>query len=639
LGQPGQAFDDWKRTAKRFVTGPFPPALLQLLLVASLVVDPLSLLGEPIRSGDYSAHFYSASHADTHFRRTGAFWGYDPFWMAGYPEGLVGLLDNKLFCVLLLAVPNSWKALLFNVGILSTLLAVPWWLYVAAGAAGSERSERRCAAVAAIVVTFSVPVAVYFWSWGGISFFLVSSLAVPVTLTLALSLSEGSIFSQRGAAAAFAATLVVFIHPEATLVIAIGLLPVLWSSSRPPWKRFRDLAVLAGVLALAILPILQALVWLRGPFRVVDPAAHQNFQSGLPQLRRDWWIHLLDTTSLHNGAGGLLAILPLALWGFIARRDSCRAVTEHVVVAEIVGCAAVTYVLPSVLEASTILQPYRFLLPLSFFACIPAGRGIARGARLLAGGRPIAWALALVVAFIVINGAWGLSSILALGHGRDDAEVALTRFLDRSTNEEDRILVEVNLAPLWVEGHVPRAIVIHRFALLPLAVHRELIGYVGVSSFAVHRYARFQPGWLLGKRLAELSEPAVGAMLRRYAISWVVGCSGWTLSELRRFSSVLEETQHIGVCRAFRVREPERSRLLEGSGRVQADLDRLEVSEANGERLVLKYHWIPNLRTDPPLPIADAPEPGAPVGFIAVWPQGVKTFTIRLGGLLEAGSH
>jgi hypothetical protein len=634
LGRAGQAFSAWKRVA----TGPLPPALLQVLLVTSLLVDARSLLDEPIRSGDYSAHFYSAVHAGAHFRNTGAFWGYDPFWMAGYPEGLVGLLDNKLFCVLLLAVPHACKALVFNAGILATLLAVPWWLYTGAGAAGSDRSECQGAALAAIVVTFTVPLAVFFWSWGGISFFLVSGLTVPVTLMLAASLSEGSLFSRRGATAALAAAAAVFVHPEATLVIAIGLLPVLGASSRPLVRRLGDLALLGVLLALAVLPVFQALVWLRGPFRVVDPAAHQNFLSGLPQLKRDWWIHLLDTTSLHNGAGGLLAILPLAVWGSVAaRRHPLRgAIAGRVVSAEIVGCAIVTYLLPSVLEASTILQPYRFLLPLSYFACIPAGRGIVEGTRLLAGRRPIAWALALVVAFILLNAAWGLSPIFVLGHGRDGTEIELTRFLERSTTVEDRVLVEVTVAPLWVQGYVPRAIAVHRFALAPITLPRELIGYIGVSPFAVHRYARFEPGSLLGKRLADLSEAALDATLRRYAISWVVGCTGPTLSGLRAFSSLLEETDHVAGCRAFRVRTPERSRLLEGSGRVQADLDRLEVTEAAGERLVLKYHWVPNLRTEPSLRIAEAPQPGAPVGFIAVWPERTETFIIRPRCLFDA---
>jgi hypothetical protein len=281
------------------------------------------------------------------------------------------------------------------------------------------------------------------------------------------------------------------------------------------------------------------------------------------------------------------------------------------------------------------LQPYRFLLPLSLFACIPAGRGIADGARLLTAGRPIAWALAAVIGFVVANATWGLSPILALGHGRDAAEAELTSFLETATNEQDRVVVEVSLTPLWVGGAVPRAIVIHRFALLPTIIRRELIGYVGLSPFAAHRYARFEPGSLLGKRLTDLSASTLDALLRRYAVSWMVGCTAPTVAELERFPSLLEETARVSGCRVFRVRRPDRSRLLEGEGQVRADLDRIDVTDAAGVRVVLKYHWIPNLRTDPPLRIEEAPQPGAAVGFIAVWPQGAKRFSIRTRGLFD----
>ncbi|MGH7897820.1 MAG: hypothetical protein ACREQQ_07700, partial [Candidatus Binatia bacterium] len=45
-------------------------------------------------------------------------------------------------------------------------------------------------------------------------------------------------------------------------------------------------------------------------------------------------------------------------------------------------------------------------------------------------------------------------------------------------------------------------------------------------------------------------------------------------------------------------------------------------------RIVLKYHWLPTLRTEPPLPIEEAPQPGAPVGFIAVRPGGRRDFDV-----------
>jgi hypothetical protein len=152
-----------------------------------------------------------------------------------------------------------------------------------------------------------------------------------------------------------------------------------------------------------------------------------------------------------------------------------------------------------------------------------------------------------------------------------------------------------------------------------------------------HRYARFDGDTLLGRKFHGLSEGEFTGLLNRYAIAWVVGCTGETVDTLRRFSDSIEEVASAADCPIFRVRAPQRSRFLEGTGRVTADFDGLQVGDAAGDRIVLKYHWVPNLTTEPPLPIEEAREPGAPVGFIAVRPQGTRDFTIRPRRLFELG--
>ena len=76
------------------------------------------LCSRPIANGDYGAHYYQAVHAAEHLRESGSLWGYDPFWMAGYPEGLVSLVDNKAFLLALALAPARFHALVFNAEIL-----------------------------------------------------------------------------------------------------------------------------------------------------------------------------------------------------------------------------------------------------------------------------------------------------------------------------------------------------------------------------------------------------------------------------------------------------------------------------------------------------------------------------------------
>jgi len=615
--------------------------LVQALLVVSLLSDPAEIGEKPIRNIDHAPHYYAALHAREHLRRAGALWGYDPFWMAGYPEGHVSLIDNKLFAILLLFAPIGWKVVFFNLGVLAALAAAPWLVATAARSAGGSDRDAAFAALAATICTFSVPAVVMFWCWGGISFCFASMVAVPVTLALSEALTQGSLLSRGRVIPWSGALLAIFIHPLAAPIVALGLLPVFWSGPRPLAQRFRDLTILGTSFVLPLLPIAEANLWLRGPFRPADPRGYEIFRGGLEQLRLDWWVFLVGSKDLFYGAGGLLVILPLAMFGaFVARRrgevcpDRGRVVDQAILV-EVVGCAVGTYVAPSIFGRLSLLQPYRLLIPLALFACVPAGRGMARLMSLVVERRRAAFAVAALGAILVIDAVRGRVPLLVLGSGDDAAESSLVSFVEHQTDPDDRILVESTHQQLPVEGRLGRVIVVRRFALLPLRVEREFLGYVGTAPFLAHRYAGFEGGKFFGKSLAALSDADFANLLSRYAVSWLVACTDEALAGVRRFASVVDEVESAADCRIFRVRRPDRSRLVEGSGEVRATLDRIEVTHAAGDRVVLKYHWMPSLRTDPPLPIDEARLPGAPVGFIAVRRGDVSNFTIRPRGAVE----
>jgi len=173
--------------------------------------------------------------------------------------------------------------------------------------------------------------------------------------------------------------------------------------------------------------------------------------------------------------------------------------------------------------------------------------------------------------------------------------------------------------------------VFRRFVFLPLQVEREFLGEGSLCPLSAQRYAGFAYGRLCGASLDSLGPAELHALLDRYAIAWVIAQSPKTIDTLGRFPQTLEPAVTIDDLTVFRVLDPERSRLIEGEGIVHASLDRIEVHAARGRRLVLKYHWLPNLRAVPPLRIEEAPQPGAVVGFIAVYPEGQDEFSIVPG--------
>ncbi len=597
----------------------------------------------PILSGDYSLHFYEALHAAEHFRHSSSLWAYDPYWMAGYPDGLVALIDNKLLALAVALAPVGLQALVFNAGIVATLLSVPAFGYLSGRLAYGSRPEATFVALAASAAAFTVPVVAFFWVGGGISFLLASILVVPVTLGLEKALEEGRGLSPRGLGWIAGATLVVAVHPVIVLVLGGGLLPL--ALVRSPRGRviaspatLAALGILAVALLVALLPPLAVARFVAAVSveRTIGWWTAADFlQGGWPRLWHDWGEALLRTRpGWTGGAGGLVGLVILA----IAARERPIDRVEGPPIPRGVRlapryAAGVCFLLAygsSWAVPLRFVQPYRFLVPFAFFLCVPAGRGAALWCRRLSARSLRAAAGLAIVAAILVEGGWAAKDAV-VATVEDETEARVAAFFEQFPRDPGRLLVESLWTSVPVAADRSVRTTVKRFVLLPLRIGRECIGYQGPAALSAHRYAAFGYGRVLGRDLAAISETDLESLLHRYAVSWIVACSPAARRALARFRGILEPAQTVEECEILRVQRPEPSRLLEGSGRAEAKLDRIDVHDAVGERIVLKYHWVPGLRTVPAIGLEEARQPGAPVGFIAARPHGERDFTIAPG--------
>ena len=264
---------------------------------------------------------------------------------------------------------------------------------------------------------------------------------------------------------------------------------------------------------------------------------------------------------------------------------------------------------------------------LGFFLCLPAGEALGRCLR-RPKLRPVHSLVALVAVAIAIRAGSGLVPSLAFGTGWDPAEESLVDVLAREDDGGGRTLVESTFEPLPAARDSERTIPFKRFALLPLRTGREFLGYYFTGAHSVQRYASFGRGGILGHVLARLDDGEARELFSRFAITRIVACTPPSVRHLVRLRGALKPPRSLGGCWMFPVRDPDPSLLLEGRGEVFAELDRIQVRNAEGERLLLKYHWMPTLRTEPPLRLEEVRRHGMPVGFIAVRPGGVRDFAI-----------
>lgn len=275
-------------------------------------------------------------------------------------------------------------------------------------------------------------------------------------------------------------------------------------------------------------------------------------------------------------------------------------------------------------------EPGRYLVPFAFLLTLPAAVALAPWLERLQ--RRVGPQLATIGLVVIAS----LNPVLSLADNlffdvhqvgaRVDARfVELMRFLERRTTPDARILFETpggfyNSSDLLYGGHLQ--------ALVPIYTGREVIGGPYPVNFLLHSVVDFKNGELLGRTMRDWTPTELGRFLDNYNIGWVVCWSNAARSWLDARTGM---ATRIGEFDRFRVHEVARPHgfLLKGAGHVTADYNRIEVTGAAGEELVLSYHWLESLRSSPPIPLSRYPIPGDPIGLIRVRPGGITHFVIH----------
>jgi hypothetical protein len=79
----------------------------------------------PIYTDDYAMHFSQCLSTARFFSSAGKCWGYDPFFLAGYPAGTLVNADNKAWEIFFLLLSFLPEGLAFKLYLMLFLLLYP----------------------------------------------------------------------------------------------------------------------------------------------------------------------------------------------------------------------------------------------------------------------------------------------------------------------------------------------------------------------------------------------------------------------------------------------------------------------------------------------------------------------------------
>jgi len=570
--------------------------------------------GEPLLTGDYVLHFHEAVRAKSYLRH-GSFLGYCTTWMAGFPDGFVGMIKNKPFVLAVAAAPSRWQPLVFNLAVLLSLWAFPVLVFAAARALGQGRSLAAVSMGLAMTAWYGSTLFRIFWRGGSVIFIVGCGVALWTTARL-WSLWATSDGSRSVGPVALGVTAVMWIHPAAALVILFGAAFTYAMTFRERGFRVHQILVICGVSVALNLPWLLSYVphsSLLGSFY------YPIYQGGLDDLLFDF---VRDPLALTHRPRHEVAVLGPLLVGALAAGAATRSRADPrwLLCALALPLAGIAYA-GHALHPLAALQPYRYAIPLAAVLSIAAAPMLDRA---IHGPHPKASAaLALVLVALLANRVGRAiahsSDYLGAGLGKRERwalEALRSAAAPSGRVTGGRVLLEGDWLNEPVEGRPRSWWTTYSFVGFERYLEGEFIGAEATGIGLKEGYASFWRGRLFGHEFAELDRESFLRMCELYDIAWVVTARDETRRKLASFAPSVTKITEQGAIGIFHV-DRGAGRVWRGTGRVRGEVSGIRLETTDASAAIVKYHWIPGLVSTPAAELTPAVvDPDSPTPFL-----------------------
>ena len=609
-----------ERASLLFTSGVF---LIHALGLACLFVPWTGVFSSvPIVEQDWGLHFFHLTSLDALWRQDRMVWGYNPFFMAGFPSNTIQDLSIKFFEFTALGLsavaltPIQW----FKILVFLAMASAPWTMYFAArNFFDGDPSKHLAAAAAAGLGTIywwnSLPREMFFY--GMIGFPAASYLSVwGVSIFYRLAARPDKFTSVHFAWLIFASailplhiqSIIVFLPPIAARLL---ISPTLFRGRLSAWIAAAILLSLV-VNGIWLIPAINhraddvsaaivnqlPLFASSNPFTFIldylGPQGFWTFRS--PFFEKGFRLALL----LLGGIG---------IWRMIQNKHRTFGI---IVASAVAGLFLVTYFGALLLLVKS-WQPLRFKVPLDLFLVIGAAYSIglwsgtrrARPSKLV----PVLLACSLVT-FLVNLVQTESTGKLRLRAGLNPDLLAVSEWIKRETPVEARVLFEESGDET---GFVYGGAYLSSF--LPHQTGRQMIGGPINLYNDRHHFAEFHSGKMFKKGAQKISDQELRNYLRLYNVGAVVAFHPASIKRLQSIPGLVTLDQRFGPVHLMKVNQP-LTWFIAGDGRVTTGFNRLELSELTGNEVILKYHWIEDLTASPPVKIEPVKMADDPIPFI-----------------------
>ena len=586
-----------------------------------LLYKPISGLidNAPLIDQDWGLHFHHLRSLASFWRQDGMSWGYNPYFMAGYPSNTIQDLSIKFFewvAIGLSAIalsPVQW----FKITAFLATASIPWLMYFSArNFFATDANRYRLAAFAALLGTAywwnSLPREMFFY--GMIGFPVASYLSV---LGVSLFYRVAILPPQFGAVFfgwLLFAVAILPLHVQSILTFAPPMLVLLVMRPRSLTRR-----VVAWTAAAVGLAVVINLVWLIPAIAHRGDDASTAIVTQLPLFAgTDIFTFILDYVGPRGywtfrpsfiEKGFRLALLILGGFGTWKLMHSEKRDLGLMLAAGLITLFLVSY-FGALVPFAKPWQPLRFKVPFDLFLAVGAAYTVNRWLIHRAAASPL-------VPIVLACGS--LAFIINLGQTESTGRLQIRSQLIPELQEIVdwiRSATPADARVLFEESGDETGFVYDRVYLSSLIPHmtgRQLIGGPINLYNDRHHFAEFHSGKIFKQEIQTLTDNELRNYLQLYNIGAVVAFHPASIQRLQAIRGLVTLEQRIGPVQLMRVNQP-LTWFVRGEGKLKAGLNRLELSELSGSEIVLKFHWVERLTAHPftklePVSLANDPIP------------------------------
>ena len=599
--------------------------------------DPLPGLYDinPIIKQDWGLHFHHLKSLEAFWQKDKTFWGYNPYFMAGYPSNTIQDLSIKLFEFVALTLsffalePIQW----FKLSVFLATSSIPWMLYLTARNLFEEEGIKNVASIAAALLGTiywwnSLPREMFFYGMIGYSTAAYASL-LGVSLFYRIAKQQTS-----WGAVPIGWLLFVFailpLHIQSLIIFLPAVIGLL--SARP---KLLQRNLLLWTIGAATVSLAVNMVWLAPAFdhRGDDVSAAIVEQLSL-FVSADPFTFLKDYltprgySSFRTNAWEKGLRLMLLVFGVMAILQLLRQQKEFgaLLAAAVITLFFITY-FGSFIPFMKGWQPLRFKVPYDLFLVIASSYFIARWLTIDSLKRSSYLAPSLFVCSIV---AFLINLIHTESPGRMHLRThmrpeiaAIVEWIQKDTPENGRVLFEESGDE---SGFVYDGMYLS--ALIPHITGRQLIGGPINLYNDRHHFAEFHAGKLFKRDTHTLTDEEIRNYFRLYNIGAIVAFHPASLQKFQSLPGLIVLDKRIGPVHLMRVNQP-LTWFIEGEGKVEASANRVQVLEAEGKEVTLKYHWTQGLAGSPALKIVPVQMYDDPIPFVKII-NPPREFTLKI---------